>query len=57
LGDTVLLLAEMRTRGKASGAAVERAVGYVFELEDGLIRRAAAYLSRAEALEAVGLRE
>ncbi len=57
LGDTVLLLAEMRTEGKASGAAVERSIGYVFEFEDGLIRRANAYLSPVEALEAVGLRE
>lgn len=57
LGDTVLVLTEMRTEGKASGAAVERSTGYVFEFEDGLIRRANAYLSAAEALEAVGLRE
>jgi ketosteroid isomerase-like protein len=57
LGDTVLVLAGMRTEGKASGAAVDRSIGYVFEFEDGLIRRANAYLSPAEALEAVGLRE
>ena len=57
LGDTVLALATLRTEGKASGATVERSIGYVFEFEDGLIRRANAYLSPAEALEAVGLRE
>jgi ketosteroid isomerase-like protein len=57
LGGTVLVLAKMRTQGKASGAAVERSIGYVFEFEDGLIRRAKAYLSSEEALEAVGLRE
>ena len=57
LGDTVLVLAEMRTEGKASGVATERSIGYVFEFEDGLIRRSTAYLSPAEALEAAGLRE
>jgi ketosteroid isomerase-like protein len=57
LGDTVLTLARFRTRGMASGVEVERSIGYVFELEDGLLRRARAYLSPEEALEAVGLRE
>ncbi len=57
LRDTVLVLARMRTRGKASGAEVEQSIGYVFEFEDGLIRRARAYLSPEQALEAVGLSE
>jgi ketosteroid isomerase-like protein len=57
LGDTVLVLAQLRTRGKSSGAEVERPVGYIIEFEDGLIRRARAYLSPEEALEAAGLRE
>jgi ketosteroid isomerase-like protein len=57
LGDTVLALARMRTTGKASGAQVERAIGYVFEFEDGLFRRVRAYLSPGEAVEAAGLRE
>jgi ketosteroid isomerase-like protein len=57
LGDTVLVLAQLRTRGKSSGAEVERPVGYIIEFEDGLIRRARAYLSPEEALEAAGLQE
>jgi ketosteroid isomerase-like protein len=57
LGDTVVVLARLVTTGKASGAEVVRSIGYVIEFEDGLIRRARAYLSPGEALEAVGLRE
>jgi ketosteroid isomerase-like protein len=57
LGDSVLAVAVLRTTGKGSGVEVERLFGYVFEFEDGLLRRARAYLSPEEALEAVGLRE
>jgi ketosteroid isomerase-like protein len=57
LGDAVLALARITTTGPASHVEVERAIGYVFEFEDGLLRRARAYLSAAEALEAVGLSE
>jgi ketosteroid isomerase-like protein len=55
LGDTIVVLARMRTRGNVSGAEVERSIGYVVEFEDGLIRRMRAYLSQREALEAAGL--
>jgi hypothetical protein len=41
--------------GNASG--VERSMGYVFQFEDGLLRRGRAYLSPEEALEAAGLAE
>ena len=57
LGDFVLVLAAFRAQGKSSGAEVEQSIGYVFEFEDGLIRRASAYLSPEEALRAAGLRE
>ena len=57
LGDTVLVLALLRTQGKSSGAEVERSIGYVFQFEDGAVRRATAYMTPEEALEAVGLRE
>jgi ketosteroid isomerase-like protein len=57
LGNTVVALAQMRTKGKASGAEVERSIGYVIEFEDGLTRKVRAYLSPNEALEAVGLSE
>jgi ketosteroid isomerase-like protein len=57
LGDTVVVLAQMRTKGKASGVEVERSIGYVIEFEDGLLRKIRAYLSPKETLEAVGLSE
>jgi ketosteroid isomerase-like protein len=57
LGDTVLALGRMRTRGAASGVNLESPVGYVFEFDGGLVRTMRAYLDRDEALEAVGLRE
>jgi hypothetical protein len=57
LGDTVLAFARVTSTGGASGAAVEQSIGYVFEFDGPLIRRARAYLSVGEALEAVGLSE
>ena len=57
LGDTVLVLARLRTQGKSSGAEVERSIGYVFQVEDGLVRRARTYLSPEEALDAAGVSE
>jgi ketosteroid isomerase-like protein len=57
LGDSVLALAEFRAKGKGSGAEVEQSIGYLFEFENGLIRRARAFLSPEEALEAAGLSE
>jgi ketosteroid isomerase-like protein len=57
LGDSVLVLAEFRATGKGSGAEVEQSIGYLFEFEDGLIRRAKAYLTPEEALDAAGQRE
>jgi ketosteroid isomerase-like protein len=57
LGDAVLVLAVLRTQGKSSGVEVERSIGYVFQFEDGLVRRATAYMTPEEALEAAGLRE
>jgi ketosteroid isomerase-like protein len=57
LGDTVLAIAEVQTRGGASGIDIERPVAYVFEFDGGLARKARAYLDPREALEAVGLSE
>ena len=57
LGDTVVALGRMCTRGDASGVDLESPVGYVFEFEGGLARRVTAYMGHAEALEAVGLPE
>jgi ketosteroid isomerase-like protein len=52
-GDTVIALANVRTRGEASGIDLERPIAYVFEFEDGLARRARAYFNQQEALDAV----
>ncbi len=57
LGDSVLALARIRATGGASGVEVERSIGYVFQVENGLLRRGRAYLSAEEALEALGLSE
>jgi hypothetical protein len=36
---------------------LDRPFGWVFKIEDGLIREVRAYLSREDALEAAGLEE
>jgi ketosteroid isomerase-like protein len=55
LGDTVVALARVRARGNTSGVELESPVGYVFEFDDGLLRRTTAYLGHANALKAAGL--
>lgn len=47
----------LRGSGKGSGVGTERPFGWVFQVQDGLIREVRAYLNRAEALEAVGRSE
>jgi ketosteroid isomerase-like protein len=57
LGDTVVALGRIRTRGKGSGVDLEGAVAYVFEFDRGLARNVRAYLDQSRALESVGLAE
>jgi ketosteroid isomerase-like protein len=57
LGETVIALGRVRTRGEASGVGLEQPIAYVFEFEDGLARRARSYFNTREALAAVGLSE
>jgi ketosteroid isomerase-like protein len=57
LGDTVVALGHVQTRGKASGAEVGSPVAYVIEFAEGLMRRVRGYTNPIEALEAVGLEE
>jgi ketosteroid isomerase-like protein len=45
----------LRASGKASGVGTERPMGWVFHVEDGLIREVRAYLNRDETLAAAGL--
>ncbi len=56
-GEHVIAVATTRARGRASGVTMERGWGGVFTIRKGKIIRVAWFLTRAEALEAVGLRE
>ncbi len=55
-GDKVVLLHRLAAQGR-DGISLERQDGVVYTLGDGKIVRMDYYGSRAEALEAVGLRE
>jgi ketosteroid isomerase-like protein len=56
-GDQVVVSARISGRGKLSGAPVELTLTSVGSLRDGMIVRIRNYPNKAEALEAVGLRE
>jgi ketosteroid isomerase-like protein len=53
LGDTVVLLGRVRAQGEASGVDLEGPLALVFELENGLARRARTYFDIDEALRSV----
>ena len=57
LGDVVFLIATHHGRGRTSGVEVHGQTGYLYRLRGGKIVRVELYPSRAEALEAAGLRE
>jgi uncharacterized protein len=57
LGDRVLVFGHWRARGRASGAELERAGTWLFDVKGGKIVRLQTYSDRAEALEAAGLSE
>jgi ketosteroid isomerase-like protein len=48
----ILMLTTNILRGKGSGAEVVREIGVIYQLEDGLVRRAVSYGSQADALAA-----
>ena len=56
-GDRVLTVMRQSGRGKGSGVHVEQQTFFVYTLRDGQIVRATILFDRAQALEAVGLRE
>jgi ketosteroid isomerase-like protein len=56
-GDRVLVTAYHRGRGRTSGIEVDARFYEVCTLRDGKVVRVDEYVERAEALEAVGLRE
>jgi ketosteroid isomerase-like protein len=55
--DHVLVVLRLGMKGQSSGAAATSSVFSVHTLQEGLIAQADEYLSRAEALKAVGLAE
>ena len=56
-GAAVLMVATAKWRGRGSGAQGETAIATAFWLRAGQVLRAETFRDRAEALEAVGLRE
>jgi ketosteroid isomerase-like protein len=56
-GDVVLATTTVHARGRGSTIDVEQEFTHVFRLRDGKIVWFKSYMERAEALEAVGLRE
>jgi ketosteroid isomerase-like protein len=57
LNNRVLALGHVRARGRGSGMELDSPMGWVFTVRRGKIVKAEGFLSRAEALEAVGLSE
>jgi ketosteroid isomerase-like protein len=57
LGDGLLTIGCTRTRGKASGVAMETPLAFVTKIRDGKTISIQAYLDGQEALEAAGLSE
>ena len=58
LGDRIVAIGKIGTRGAVSGAATEsRPVAYVIDYENGKATRIWSYMDPAEALAAVGLSE
>jgi ketosteroid isomerase-like protein len=57
VGDRVLVLAQVHARGVSSGAGIDAPLAQVWEMDEGKVRRLTAFVSHAEALEAVGLSE
>jgi ketosteroid isomerase-like protein len=57
LGDRILVFGRIRARGRQSSLELDSATGWVCTVRDGKLVKAEGFLSRAEALEAAGLRE
>ena len=53
----VFAFGALRGVGKGSGIDLEQPFGWVFRMEDGLIREVRAYFTREETLEAAGMSE
>jgi ketosteroid isomerase-like protein len=57
LGDRVIGLGRLRTRGRASGVPIDAPWGGVYDVRGGRISRIRTYLDHGEALRAAGLSE
>jgi ketosteroid isomerase-like protein len=57
LGDRVVAIGHIRTRGEASGAETESPIAYVTEYKNGKATRIQTFLDPKDALEAAGLSE
>jgi ketosteroid isomerase-like protein len=57
LGDRVVAIGRVRTRGRASGAVTESPIAYLVDFDNGRMTRLESYLDPGAALEAAGLRD
>jgi ketosteroid isomerase-like protein len=57
LGERVVVLVHLVAEGGQSGVRLERDTAHVWTLADGKVTRCEVYLDRAEALEALGLKQ
>ena len=57
LGNRIVAFGRIHARGRGSGLEIDSPTGWVFTVRSGKVVRAEGFLSRAEALEAVGLSE
>lgn len=57
LGDRLVAIGQIRTRGEASGAETESPLAYIVDYENAKATRVRSYLDPQEALEAAGLEE
>jgi ketosteroid isomerase-like protein len=57
LGDRVLILGDVRGRGRGSGVVVDDRWAWIVELREGRAASLRGFLSQREALEAAGLSE
>jgi ketosteroid isomerase-like protein len=56
-GDRVVGVVNIQARGRGSGAPIDDPSAFLYEFRDGNVARDRAFRSKAEALEAAGLRE
>jgi ketosteroid isomerase-like protein len=57
LGDRIVAIGKVQTRGEASGVETESPLAYIIEYENAKATRVWSYLDHDEALEAAGLSE